>query len=123
MKILIVEDEEILVRVLQEKFEEKSIEVAVAKSGDKVLALARKFKPDIVLLDIMLPNKDGLEVLRELKADEYLKNIPVIMLSNLSDDEKIKQAIGLGAVDYMTKIQHPINEVIEKVHRHILKAR
>ena len=77
----------------------------------------------MILLDIILPKIDGIEVLTRLKEDEDLKNIPVIMLSNLNEDEKIKQALSLGAVDYMTKIQHPINEVIEKVNRYILKAK
>jgi len=123
MKILIVEDEEILAKVLEEKFENSGFKVAIASDGESVLSTAKKFNPDIMLLDIILPKLDGIEVLTRLKEDEDLKNIPVIMLSNLNDDEKIKQALSLGAVDYMTKIQHPINEVIEKVNRYILKAK
>ena len=123
MKILIVEDEEILVRVLEEKFLEKNLEVAVSYTGDKVLPLARKFKPDIILLDIMLPKLDGIEVLKQLKADDELCDIPVIMLSNLNDDENIKRALSLGALDYMTKIQHPLDDVVEKVEGYISKDR
>ncbi|MBK5215311.1 MAG: response regulator [Candidatus Pacebacteria bacterium] len=76
-----------------------------------------------MLLDIILPKIDGLEVLAQLKDDEKLKNIPVIMLYNLNENEKIKRALSLGVVDYMTKIQHPINEVIDKVNKYILKAK
>ena len=123
MKILIVEDEEILAKVLEEKFSNSGFKVSIASDGEAVLPLAKKNKPDMILLDIILPKIDGIEVLTRLKEDEDLKNIPVIMLSNLNEDEKIKQALSLGAVDYMTKIQHPINEVIEKVNRYILKAK
>ncbi len=123
MKILIVEDEEILAKVLEEKFENNDFKVSIVSDGEAVLPMVRKFKPDIILLDIILPKLDGIEVLSQLKEDEDLKNIPVIMLSNLNDDEKIKQALSLGAVDYMTKIQHPVNEVIDKVNRYILKAK
>lgn len=123
MKILIVEDEEILAKVLGEKFEDNDFKVSIASDGEVALTMAHKIKPDIILLDIMLPKLDGMEVLAQLKTDEELKNIPVIMLSNLNDDEKIKQSLAMGAVDYMTKIQHPVNEIIEKVNKYVLKAR
>lgn len=123
MKILIVEDEEILGKVLEEKFEDNDFKVSIAKDGESVLPMAKKFNPDIILLDLILPKLDGLEVLAKLKSDEDLRDIPVIMLSNLNEDDKIKQALNLGAVDYMTKIQHPINEVIDKVNKYVLKAR
>lgn len=123
MKILIVEDEEILAKVLEEKFEDNDFKVSIASDGEAVIPMVKKFKPDLILLDIILPKMDGLEVLAQLKDDEELKNIPVIMLSNLNEDEKIKRALSLGAVDYMTKIQHPINEVIDKVNKYILKAK
>ena len=123
MKILIVEDEEVLAKVLQEKFEEEKFEVAVAKDGEAVLPLVKKFKPDAILLDIILPKLDGLEVLELVKAEDDFRSIPIIMLSNLDGDDKIKKALNMGAVDYMIKTQHPINEVIEKVNEYILKAK
>jgi len=123
MKILIVEDEEVLVKVLEEKFEAEKFQVTIARDGYDVVPLAKKFKPDIILLDIILPGTDGLEVLSFLKADEDLSTIPVIMLSNLDDDEKIKKALSLGAVDYLVKTQHPVKEVVEKVNEYVLKAK
>jgi two-component system, OmpR family, phosphate regulon response regulator PhoB len=123
MKLLIVEDEEILLKVLREKFEKEKFDVEVAVNGEEALAMAESFKPDLMLLDIILPKKDGLKVLAELKADPEIQNIPVIVLSNLGDDEKIKTALSLGAVDYMVKTQHPINEVVEKVNEYLMRAK
>lgn len=123
MKILIVEDEDILRNVLQEKFKEEGFNVSVAERGDIVLSLAKKFKPNIILLDILLPEMDGIDILIALKDDNDLSSIPVIMLSNLSEDQKIKQALELGAVDYLIKTQHPINEVVERVNKYVLKAK
>lgn len=116
MKILIAEDEESLVKVFREKFEREKFTVEFVMSGDLVLASAKKFLPDIILLDIILPKKTGLVVLKELKSEAELKHIPVMMISNLDGDEQIKESIRLGAVDYIVKSQHPINEVVEKVN-------
>ena len=107
----------------EEKFEKEGFKVFIAKNGAEVLPLARKAKPDVILLDIILPKINGLDVLSQLKEDEDLKGIPVIIMSNLNEDEKIKQALSLGAVDYLVKTQHPINEVVEKVNEYILKAK
>ncbi len=123
MKILIVEDEEILGKVLEEKFVFEKFETELVKDGALAFSVAKKFKPDAILLDIILPNVDGLEVLAAYKADDDLSLVPVIMLSNLDADEKIKKALDMGAVDYMVKSQHPVNEVVEKVNEYILKAK
>ena len=77
----------------------------------------------MILLDIILPKQDGLSVLEDLKSDDDVKTIPVIMTSNLGEDDKIKQALSLGAVDYLVKTQHPINEIVTKVKKYILKAK
>ncbi|HTW96223.1 MAG TPA: response regulator [Candidatus Methylomirabilis sp.] len=118
MKLLIVEDEEILYKVLHEKFSRQDFKVELAMDGEAAISLAKSFRPDVILLDIILPKKDGITVLRELKADPDLSNIPVIISSNLGDDEKIKTALGLGAVDYLIKAQHPINEIVDIVKKY-----
>ncbi len=123
MKILIVEDEEILSKVLKEKFEREDFEAFLAVDGEEVLPSAKKNKPDLILLDLILPKKSGFEVLSDLKADSELKIIPVIVLSNLGQDEEIKNALRLGAVDYLVKTQHPINEVVEKVRQQLIKGK
>lgn len=114
-KIVIVEDEEALARVLKEKFEGEEFEVELAMDGSVALAVIQKMRPDLVLLDLMLPKRDGIDVLKDIKADRDLENLPVIVLSNLDGDEDIKQAIALGVKDYFVKSQHPIKEVVEKV--------
>jgi len=115
MKILIVEDEDVLALVLEEKFKKEGYDVMIAKDGQEVRFKAEKFKPSIILLDLILPKKSGLEVLESLKSDSELKLIPVIVLSNLEGDETIKKALTLGAADYFVKTQHPIAEIVEKI--------
>lgn len=117
MKILIVEDETTLSGVLSDKFEKEGHKTKIVDTGTEVLAVAQEFKPDLILLDLLLPEKSGLEVLKELKETEELKGIPVVVASNLDDDENIKKALKLGAVDYFVKSQHPINEIVEKVEK------
>ncbi len=123
MKLLIAEDEEILSKVLREKFEKEKFTVLTVTDGAAVMPAVKSGKPDLILLDIMLPKKDGLTVLGELKADEEMKLIPVIIMSNLGDDEKIKEGLSLGASDYLVKTQHPINEVVEKVKEYLIKGK
>ena len=115
MKILIVEDEEALAAVLGEKLEKLEHETKIARDGEVAVTFARSFRPSLILLDLILPKKDGFAVLKELKADPELSEIPVIVLSNLGEDDNIKKALSLGAKDYFVKSQHPINEIIEKI--------
>jgi len=115
MKILIVEDEDVLSLVLEEKFKDEGYQVMIAKDGEEAQPKMEKFKPDIVLLDLILPKKGGLEILESIKAKPELKATPVIVLSNLEGDETIKKALFLGAIDYFVKTQHPISEIVEKV--------
>ncbi len=120
MKIVIVEDEEALSKVLAEKFSKNGFETSVAKNGGEAIDVIRKNMPDIIALDLLLPRKNGLKILEEIKADPELKPIPVIVLSNLGEDEDIKTALRLGAEDYLVKSQHPINEVVEKFKMRLL---
>ncbi|MFH1967940.1 MAG: response regulator [bacterium] len=118
MKILIVEDEEALSNIIREELSGEGHDCKIAKDGEEALSLASSFRPDILLLDLILPKKNGLEVLAELKADEKLKKITVIVLSNLAEDENIKKSLLLGAADYFVKSQHSIYEVIEKIQKY-----
>lgn len=104
-----------LLKVLSEQFDKAGFEVSTALDGEKALKSLEKSKPDLVLLDIILPKINGFDVLKAIKENPATLDIPVIMISNLGRDEDIKQAIKLGAVDYYIKAQHPIFEIIEKV--------
>ena len=123
MKILVVEDEEVLAKVLQEKLSKSGYDVAIAVDGEETFAVAKKFVPDAIVLDLLLPKKDGFEVLEALKNDQELKTIPVVVVSNLGEDTDIKRALQLGAADYYVKSEHPINEVVEKVKNVLLKSK
>lgn len=113
--ILIIEDEEILVKALEEQFKKAGFKTEAAFDGEQALESLKKSVPDLVLLDIILPKKDGFEVLKSIKENPDTQDIPVIMISNLGSDEDIKQSIKLGAADYYVKAQHPIYEITEKV--------
>lgn len=102
-KILIVEDEAPIQELLEFNLKRKNYEVRLAESGEEALSLAATFSPDLILLDIMLPGVDGLEVCRKLKADPQTARMPIIMLTALSEEADIVTGLELGADDYVTK--------------------
>jgi len=114
-KILIVEDEDFLIRTLQDNLVAEGYAVDIAKDGEEAIEKIGKKKPDLILLDLLMPKKDGFYVLEQMKKNPEWKLIPVIVLSNLGEDTSIKRALEMGADDYFVKSQHPIQEVIEKV--------
>lgn len=121
--VLVVEDEEFLTQALQDNLTAEGCAVSTAANGDEALGQVRKHRPDIILLDLLIPKKDGFAVLEELKANPEWRMIPVIVLSNLGGDAEIKRALQLGADDYFVKSQHPIQEVVEKVKEYLSGAR
>lgn len=123
MQVLIVEDEEVLAKVFQEKLEKSGYDVKLAGDGEAALSMAASSKPDVIVLDLLLPKKNGFEVLEVLKSDETTKMIPVVVVSNLGEDSDIKRALALGAADYYVKSEHPINEIVEKIKNALLRAK
>lgn len=120
-KILIVEDEEALGKILEEELNDHGFQAKlVIEGGQAVFDMVKSFHPDLVLLDLLLPKMHGLEILKALKSDVEAKMLPVIILSNLDQDEDIKNSLKLGASDYFIKSQHPIKEVIEKIKHYII---
>lgn len=115
MKLLIIEDERALNKAFEDKFTRANYEVKVAFDGEEGLAIAKSFAPDAIVLDLVMPKKDGFEVLKELHTDSSLSTVPVVVVSNLGEDGDIKRALALGAKDYYVKSEHPINEIVEKV--------
>lgn len=114
-KVLIVEDEQTLLKLLQKSLETEGIDVLVALDGEKGVRLARKEKPNLILLDIILPKKSGFDVLEELKSDPKTKNIPVVVLTNLSEVTDVEKVLELGAVTYLIKSNYKLEEIVEKV--------
>lgn len=103
IKILVVEDEAPIQELLQFNLERKKYRVKVVDSGEEALSMASQFQPDLILLDIMLPGADGLEVCKRLKADPKTERIPIIMLTALCEEADIVTGLELGADDYITK--------------------
>ena len=122
MKIFIIEDEKNLVNLLQEKFKEEGFDVRATDNGDDLLSFIKNYQPDIILLDLFLPGKSGFEILGELKNNSDLKSIPVIILSNINEDKDIKEVLSLGAVDYIIKNNQGLDEIVEKVKIHAIRA-
>ena len=113
--ILIIEDDEILLRALYLVFHEANYTIATASDGDTGLKMAGRLKPDIVLLDLLLPKMNGFDFLKYFKADATLKDIPVVVLSNLGDQENIDRAKDLGAIDYFVKSGTNLDELKDKL--------
>jgi DNA-binding response OmpR family regulator len=116
-KILFVEDEEALQKTLGEILKQEGYEVIPALDGEAGFNLVKPEKPDLILLDLILPKMDGFEVLKRLKADGETKDIPVIVLTNLEGIGDVGKAIELGATTYLVKAQYSLDEVLEKIKK------
>ena len=117
LHVLLVEDDTFLSNIYKTKFEMEGFKVSVAGDGEAGLADAKKKKPDIILLDILLPKLDGFLVLEKLKVDKALSSIPVILLTNLGQKDDVEKGIKLGAVDYLIKAHFKPSETVEKVRK------
>lgn len=113
--LLIVEDDPLMLRMYQKIFAFEKYEVDTAANGVEGLDKARGVKPTVILLDIMMPKMNGLEVLDKLKADPDTKHIPVIMLTNLAGEKDAETALMKGAIKYIVKSEHDPKEVVEMV--------
>ena len=114
-KILIVEDDKFLRELMSQKLVKEEYDVSQAIDGEEGIKKIKEEKPDLVLLDLILPGIDGFEVLSQMKEDPILALIPVIILSNLGQKEDIERGLKLGAVDYLIKAHFTPGEIIEKV--------
>lgn len=113
--ILFIEDEPSLQKTVGRFLEKEGFEIESALDGETGLQIAKKTKPALILLDLILPRKDGFEVLKELKQDETTKNIPVIVLTNLEGSTDVEKALSLGANAYLVKANYDLEEVIKKI--------
>ena len=114
-KILVAEDEPILNKALSEFLTEAGFEIISAFDGGEAAELAKAEKPDLILLDIILPKKDGYEVLDELRSDEKTTKIPIILLTNLESAENIQKAFDKGATTYLVKSNYKLEDIAKKI--------
>lgn len=114
-KILIVEDEEILLTALTEELTQEGFIVSGAKDGLDGVEKTASEKPDLILLDLVMPRLDGIGTLKQLKDNPKTKEIPVVILTNLSDYDKVSDALSLGAMDYLVKADYRLEELVSKI--------
>lgn len=114
-KILIIEDENMLQEALLDRLGDEGYEVRGCDDANIAFRKIHEDKPDIILTDLVLPGVDGFEIVRLLKENEDLRNIPVMVLSNLGEKKDIDRALSLGAVDFMVKSNHSLKEVTARV--------
>lgn len=119
-KILIVEDDPLIQRMYQKIFSFEKYDTVLAGNGEEGLAKASSEKPDLILLDIMMPKMNGLEALEKLKSDQATKKIPVVMLTNLAGEKEAQTALTKGAVKYIVKSDYEPKQVTDMV-KEILK--
>ncbi len=114
-KVFLVEDETALLYALQAKFRMEDYDVEVASDGQTALDKLKSYTPNVILLDIMLPRMDGWEVLRQIRADERLVDIPVIVISNLTDKHSKEKGLELGVKDFLIKSEYDLDELVGKI--------
>ena len=116
-KILIVEDEQDLRQTLVDKLTREGFDVLEAKNGEEGLKAALKEHPDLILLDIIMPVMDGMTMMKKIREDEWGRGVPVIMLTNLSDIERVSEAVESGIYEYLVKSDWKIEDVVKKVKK------
>ncbi len=120
-KLLIVEDEAILMEMYLAKFAKQDLIILSASSAEQGFAVAKKEKPDLILLDILLPQGNGIDFLKKIRNDEEIKNLKVLTFSNFDDIDTKKQALELGSIDYLIKTNYTPNQIY-KIIQNILKV-
>ena len=115
VRLAIIEDDKFLRDLIVRKLTNEGFEVKEAETGEDGLEVLRKTPPQLLLLDILLPGMSGYEVLEAIKKDDKLRNIPVIMLSNLGQKEEIERAESLGAKDFLIKAKYTPGEIVARV--------
>lgn len=115
--ILLVEDDPFLIDIYATKLKEANFEVGIVKDGGLVLEKLKEMKPDLILLDIVLPNFDGWEILRQIKNNSKFKQLKIIILSNLGQRSDIEKGLSLGATKYIIKARYTPSQVVEEIKK------
>lgn len=119
-KILVIEDDKFLNKLYSDQLRREGFEVSMAISGDEGMSKILSEKPDLIILDIVLPHKNGFDILSETKLHASTKNIPVLILTNLGQDADIKTGMDLGAVGYLVKTDFSITKLGEEVRKYLV---
>lgn len=115
--VLVVEDEQALQEAIRLKLIKEGIGVEVASSGEQALRYLEKNKPNLVWLDLLLPGMNGLELLRKIREELKMKDLPVVVVSVSGGQEKVKQALSMNAVDYIVKSSYNLKDIINKIKK------
>ncbi len=121
LKILVVEDDKFLRELITQKLAREGYNVKEAVDGEEGVIKVKEEKPDLILLDLILPGIDGFEVLAKIKEDPELESIPVVILSNLGQRDDVERGLKLGAVDFLIKAHFTPGEIVEKIEEVIKK--
>ena len=114
-KLLIVEDNESLASVMSDTFTDEGFEVKSASDGEEGLKLATEFQPDVILLDVLMPKMDGLEMLKQLREQDGGDKVLVMALTNSDNSEHVLELMNLGVNDYLTKSDWELDDLVKKV--------
>lgn len=117
-KILVIEDDRFISEVYLAKLSQEGFKTILVNNGEEAVAKAREEEPDLILLDIFMPKMSGMDVLRMLKEKDDTRNVPVVMLTNATEEEYIDTAMGMGASDYLVKSNYTPDEIVHKVLEH-----
>ena len=120
VKILVIEDEHFLLNFYKSKLDQTGFKSIRAAGGAEGIRLAKSRLPDLILLDILMPDVDGYEVLRQVKAYKKTKNIPVLIFSNLSQRAEVKKGLDLGAVDFIVKADVIPDEIVARINKYLI---
>lgn len=118
-KILIAEDDQFIANAYRVKFEKEGFEVIIAYDGNEALQQLASYTPDIIILDLVMPNTDGFITLEKIKSNPKWQNIPVVVTSNLSQESDFAKVKELGAVEYLVKSDTPISEIVNKIRSYL----
>lgn len=118
-KILLIEDEAMLINMYKDKFAREDLNVSVVNTVEEGIKKAQEIKPDLILLDILLPHESGLEFLRQARKNQEISSIPVVAFSNYSDPSTQEEAMKLGAREYIIKANYNPQETVEKIKEYL----
>lgn len=117
--LLIIDDEAIVLKSLSSQFDQKAVKVITATNGVDGLKIALKEHPDLILLDLVMPKMDGMTMLTKLRANKWGKSAKVIILTNLSDAERVAQAVEKGTYEYLVKVDWNVMDVVKKCKKYL----